>query len=99
MQVEYKNSRIEKICTDAHEAERRYGKAMAGKIKLRMDQIKSAISVEIMMQFKMGRCHPLKGNRETQYAMDLVHPYRLVFEKKGNEVQIANIMEIVNYHK
>lgn len=30
--------------------------------------------------------------------MDLVHPYRLVFEKIGNEIQIANVMEIVDYH-
>lgn len=31
-------------------------------------------------------------------AVDLVHPYRLVFEKIGNEIQIANILEIVDYH-
>ena len=30
--------------------------------------------------------------------MDLVHPYRLVFEKIGNELQIAQIIEIVDYH-
>jgi proteic killer suppression protein len=52
-----------------------------------------------MLQFGIGRCHPLKGNRKSQYAVDLVHPYRLVFEKIGNEIQIANIIEIVNYHK
>jgi len=54
--------------------------------------------VEMMMQFKIGRCHHLKGDRKNQYAVDLVHPYRLVFEKKGKEIQIANIMEIVDYH-
>lgn len=32
------------------------------------------------------------------HAMDLVHPYRLVFEKNGTEIQIANILEIVDYH-
>ena len=41
---------------------------------------------------------PLKGARKWQYAMDLVHPYRLVFEKKGTEIQIAIIMEITDYH-
>lgn len=30
--------------------------------------------------------------------MDLVHPYRLVFEKNGDEIQIANILEIIDYH-
>ena len=51
-----------------------------------------------MVQFHIGRCHPLKGNRQGQYAMDLVHPYRLVFEKTGDIIQIANVMEIVDYH-
>ena len=37
-------------------------------------------------------------DRKGQYAMDLVHPYRLVFEKTGDKIQIANVMEIVDYH-
>ena len=40
----------------------------------------------------------LTQNRKGQYAVDLVHPYRLVFEKNGDEIQIANILEIVDYH-
>ena len=71
---------------------------MAVKIQQRIDEIKAADTVEQMIQFGIGRCHPLKGDRKNQYAVDLVHPHRLVFEKKGNEVQIANIMEIVDYH-
>ena len=71
---------------------------MAVKIQQRIDEIKAADTVEQMIQFGIGRCHPLKGDRKNQYAVDLVHPQRLVFEKKGNEVQIANIMEIVDYH-
>lgn len=98
MQIEYKNSKIKKICTNAYEAEKKHGKEMAEKIQLRIDQISAALSVEMMIQYKIGRCHSLKGNRKEQYAVDLVHPYRLVFEKKGNEIQIAYIMEIVDYH-
>lgn len=51
-----------------------------------------------MIQFHIGRCHPLVHNRKGQYVVDLVHPYRLVFEKHGNDIQIAHIMEIVDYH-
>ena len=51
-----------------------------------------------MIQYRIDRCHPLSNNRKGQYAVDLVHPYRLVFEKHGNEIQIAHIMEIVDYH-
>lgn len=50
------------------------------------------------IQYRIGRCHPLSNNRKGQFAVDIVHPYRLVFEKHGNEIQIAHIMEVVDYH-
>lgn len=98
MEVTYKSRKIEKDCTVAAVAEKRYGIRMAQKIQQRIDEISAADSVEEMILCKIGRCHSLKGNRKDQYAVDLVHPYRLVFIKKGNEIQIAEIQEIVDYH-
>lgn len=98
MKVEYRNKGIEKICTNASVAEKKYGTAMAEKIQLRIDQIQAADSVEQMIKYGIGRCHPLRQNRKNQFAVDLVHPQRLVFEMKDNEIRIANIIEIVDYH-
>jgi Plasmid maintenance system killer protein len=98
LNITYKNKKIEKICTDAKTAERSYGRQMAERIHLRVDQIEAADTVEMMIQFHIGRCHPLSQDRKGQYAVDLVHPYRLIFEKKDGDVQIANIVEIVDYH-
>lgn len=98
MEVEYKNKSIEKVCTDASVAEKKYGSKMAVKIQLRIDQIIAAASVEEMIQFHTGRCHLLRYDRKNQYAVDLIHPMRLVFEKIGDEIQIANIIEITDYH-
>lgn len=98
MDITYKNKKIERVCTEAKTAERTYGMEMAEKIHQRIDEITAADTVEMMVQFHIGRCHPLSQNRKDQYAVDLVHPYRLVFEKKGDEIQIANILEIVDYH-
>lgn len=98
LDITYKNKSIKKVCTDAKTAERTYGQEMAEKIHQRIDEISAADTVEMMVQFRIGRCHPLKQNRKGQYAMDLVHPYRLVFEKNGDEIQIANILEVVDYH-
>ena len=53
---------------------------------------------EEMIKFHIGRCHPLTNNRKGQYAVDMVHPYRMIFEKHGNKIQVAHIMEIVDYH-
>ena len=98
MDITYKNRKIEKVCTDAKTAERTYGREMADKIHQRIDEIDAADTVEMMIKFHIGRCHSLTQNRTGQYAVDLVHPYRLVFEKNGDKIQIANILEIVDYH-
>lgn len=98
MQITYKNRKIEKICTNASEAIKKHGNEMAVKIHQRIDEISAVDSVEDMIQYRIGRCHLLNGDRIGQYAVDLIHPYRLVFEKRGKQIQIANIMEIVDYH-
>ena len=98
VEISYKNKKIEKICTDAKVSDRIYGCKMSEKIQMRIDEISSVDTVEEMIQYHIGRCHALTQNRKGQYAVDLVQPYRLVFEKQGNEIQIAHIMEIVDYH-
>lgn len=98
MKVTFRNRKIEKICTNASAAEKAYGKNMAYKIQQRISEIRAADTVEMMIQFHIGRCHPLRQNRQGQYAVDLVQPYRLVFRKQGDSIQIAEIQEIVDYH-
>ena len=71
---------------------------MAERIQMRISEISAVDTVEMLIRFHIGRCHPLTNNRKGQYAMDLVHPYRLIFEKHGDEIQIAHIMKIVDYH-
>lgn len=98
MKIEYRTSRLEKTCTKAQVAIRGYGQRMAIKIHQRIKELESADKVETLLQYHIGRCHVLVGDRDGQYAMDLVHPYRLVFTKQGDEIQIARIEEIVDYH-
>lgn len=98
LDITYKDSKIKRVCTDAKVADRVYGDKMSEKIHMRIDEISAADTVEEMIKYRIGRCHPLSNNRKGQYAVDLVHPYRLVFEKRGNIIQIAHIVEIVDYH-
>ncbi len=98
LEIKFKNTRIEKVCTDASAARKQYGPEMADKIQQRIDEIRSAPNVEFMIRFRIGRCHLLQGDRKNQYAVDLVHPYRLVFKKKDSEIQIVTIIEIIDYH-
>lgn len=99
MKIIYKNKSINKICTDVSYATRVYGREMMIKIHLRIEQIFASLYVEELVQNNVGRCHLLKGDRRGEYAMDLVHPYRLVFRvNKLGDLQVARIEEIVDYH-
>jgi proteic killer suppression protein len=98
MDITYRNKKIEKECTDANVSDKIYGKEMSARLQMRIDQIRAADSVEEMVKFHIGRCHKLSGKRRGEYAVDLVHPYRLVFVKHGDVIQIAHIIEIVDYH-
>lgn len=98
MDIRYKNKRIEKICTNIKTAERTYGRELTEKLQQRIGEISASDAVEVLVQFHIGRCHSLSQNREGQYAMDLIHPYRLIFEIYGTEIQKANILEIADYH-
>lgn len=98
MRILYKNKKIEKQCTDASESEKKHGTKMAEKIHQRIDEIEAAESVEFLLQFKIGGCHGLKGDRKNQYAMHLIHPHRLVFKKHERDKKVVLIIEIIDYH-
>ena len=98
MLIEYENKDIKRACTNATDAKIKYGERMAELIHQRIDEITAADSVEQMIQFGIGRCHPLHNNRKGQYAVDLVHPKRLVFKKIKDEIRIVCVIEIIDYH-
>ena len=83
MQVVYKSRSLQKVCTDFYSASKKYGYRMTELIFKRVSQLQAAKTVEDLIKLKAGRCHALKGQRQGQFAMDLVHPYRLIFEKLG----------------
>ena len=98
LQVTYKSNNLERTCTNYSIAKRKYGERMAGLIHQRVDELKSASSVDMLVQYSIGRCHPLEGDRKGEYAMDLVHPYRLIFEHNKTEIYLVRIINIEDYH-
>lgn len=98
MKIVFKSNRLEKICTDQKIATRKHGKNMSDIIIRRMSEIEAAPNVDFLVKYRIGNCHPLKGNRKRQYGMDLVQPHRLVFEIINENNSMVRILEIVNYH-
>ena len=98
MHIRYRNKRCQKLCEDAEEATKAYGDKTAKKLHQRIDELIAASSVDELLQFRIGRCHRLEGNRKGQYAMDLSHPLRLIFTKVNDESITVEIIGIIDYH-
>ena len=98
LEIKYKSNNLERVCTNYSMARRKYGERMAKLIHQRVDELQYADSIEMLVQFSIGRCHSLEGDRTGEYAMDLVHPYRLIFEKNKTDIHVVRINNIEDYH-
>jgi proteic killer suppression protein len=77
MEISFKTKKIATLCNKNNKAVKKFGADCAEKLQLRLQQLWSAECLEDM---KYGRPHPLNGNREGQFAIDLAGAVRLVFE-------------------
>ena len=111
MDIAFRTRRLEKTLNSERELRKRYGKRMAEKLKARLAVLKNARTLADVPSSPPERRHSLQGRREGQYAVDLVHPHRLVFapsgepvpEREGGGVDMTRvtaitIIEVVDYH-
>ena len=102
MEIQYRDSKIEKVCLSMKEAKKKHGD-LAEKIHLRIKQLLAVDNLEEAISVRSMRLHPLKGDRDGEYAVSLNGNYRMIFtavEKNGklSEIKIITIEEIVDYH-
>jgi proteic killer suppression protein len=74
MEISFKTKKIATLCNKNNKAVKKFGADCAEKLQLRLQQLWSAECLEDM---KYGRPHPLNGNREGQFAIDLAGAVRL----------------------
>lgn len=96
MNVQFKTAKLRKTCSSYSLMKKEYGESMARKITQRIQELTAADSIQFMLDAKIGRCHALNHDRLGQYALDLVHPFRLVFTELPPDSAV--IIEIVDYH-
>ncbi|MDD3899368.1 MAG: type II toxin-antitoxin system RelE/ParE family toxin [Syntrophomonadaceae bacterium] len=107
MELQYRSNKIRKYCESPKEAQRIYGAQIGTKLTQRVGELKAATSLEDIRNIPAARLHRLQGQRADEYAVDLVHPFRLVFKPildEGEDItQLANIKivrieEVRDYH-
>ena len=107
MDIYYKSKQIEKICNRSQVAIAKLGSIMAKKLQQRMAELKAADVLSDISHLPPARLHELEGGRNGELAVDLKHPFRLVFQlaefRKGSiidrtKVTSIIILEVINYH-
>ncbi len=78
MDISFATSKLAKLCNSEKKLKGDYGPRMAGLIQQRLMDLDAAETLESMKNVP-GRCHQLRENLDGLFAVDLVHPDRLVF--------------------
>ena len=111
MFIAFRTRKLQKTFNAADALQRSYGVRMARVIMMRMAVLRAARSLAMVPTTRPDRRHQLVGDRDEQFAVDLVHPYRLLFEANHEpiprkddggidteQVTAITILDVVDYH-
>jgi proteic killer suppression protein len=109
--IAFRTRRLEKTFNSASALRKAYGDRMAKTIAIRLAVLRAAGTLSMVPTTPPERRHQLRGDRDEQYAVDLIHPYRLVFEPNHqplprkedggidtDQVSATMILAVIDYH-
>lgn len=110
MEITFDDNKLEKLANDFKKCQKEMGQIRAKLYNKRLGDLRNALTLEDVRHLP-GRYHELTGDRKGQWACDLDHPYRLVFEPHEKpiptdddgkyiwlEIKGVEVIEITNYH-
>lgn len=111
MEISFKSRKLEKAFTRQGGLRKAYGDRMERVIGNRINLLIGASNLSEVPTGSPVRRHQLTGTRKGQYAIDLVHPYRLILKPNHepvprkddggidlNQVTAIKIIGVVDYH-
>jgi proteic killer suppression protein len=98
MEVLFRTRKLQKQYLDYREGEKSFGKKVARKYILRVNIIKISKDIEELRRQSVLHCHPLKGKRAGQWAVNLTESYRLIFSLHGKSLEVVRIEEVSKHY-
>lgn len=104
MEISFTSRKLQKTCENHTELKKKYGDIQARRIIQRINELQAAANLHDILQLPQARLHPLAGNRKKQFAVDILHPYRIILlPLDGNKtdlktITIIQIISIIDYH-
>jgi len=112
MEVLFRTRKLQKTLSSEELLKREYGAENSRLIMRRMLVLHSADWLADVPRDKPDRCHALEGERQGQFAVDVKHPFRIVFEPANDPLPLREdgaldlarvtslcILSIEDYHR
>ncbi len=88
MDIYFNYRKLQKACNSGKASIKEWGPQLAGKVRQRLAELKAANSLSDISHLPPPRLHGLIGGRKGQFAVDLQHPFRLVFAPVNDPVPL-----------
>ncbi|HBR18740.1 MAG: hypothetical protein A2Y13_12400 [Planctomycetes bacterium GWC2_45_44] len=111
MNIRFISTKLQKVLCTEKELVRHYGSKNAQKIQNRLVLLRNAPTLAQMPSTPPYRCHPLKGDYAGCFAVDVNHPFRIIFRpahtpvptKEDGGIDLTavtdiEILDIKDYH-
>lgn len=111
MIIRFKDRKLANTCNSEQSLVAQFGRDNARKIMMRLIELYSVDNLSQISSLPPPRRHALRGNRTGQYAVDVKHPFRIVFEPSNDPILInidghvdisriteITILEVTDYH-
>ena len=80
VEITFRDRSMQKACSSEKGSVKRWGAENARRIRQRLADLQAFSSLADVPATPPFRCHPLKGERKGQFAIDVRQPYRLIFD-------------------
>src|SRR5947208_13740638 len=80
MEIHFRHQKMQGACNSERETVKRWGASRGRKIVQRLAELAAAENLAVIGVLPPARLHELQGDRAGQFAVDVEHPFRLVFE-------------------
>ncbi len=87
MNIEFRTNKLKKQLSIPAEIKKAFG-TNAKKVTQRMDDMQAASNLEILCKISAANCHPLTGDRNGEWAVDISANHRIIFTIDHEPIQM-----------
>lgn len=111
MEILFANKKLQEQCSNQSKCLRKWGDRRGRLVMRRLSDLAGMEDLSVARSFPHMRCHELSGDRKGTFAVDLEHPFRLIFEPADDppsrkedggydwgRIRKIMVLEVVDYH-